>query len=888
MSLSPGFRIGAYEIVGALGAGGMGEVYRGRDAKLGRDVAIKILPEQFATDRERVARFEREARTLASLNHPHIAQIYGLEQSGNTTALVMELVDGDDLSQRIAQGPIPLDDALTIARQIADALDAAHGQGIVHRDLKPANIKVKDDGTVKVLDFGLAKPGATGATGAAGATGATITSPAMSMPGVILGTAAYMAPEQAKGRPVDKRADIWAFGCVLYEMVTGRRAFAGEDISETIASILRSEPDWTGVPASVKPSLVSCLQKDPRQRLRDIGDVALLLDRAPAAVTPAAPASAPMATRVLAAVSIAALLVSGVMLWRARTNDSAGDAPVVRSTFRFQRGGSMQLGANQPSLAVSPDGKTIVYTALGPEGSMLWSYSIDAFDAKPLAGTGGGGIGTAPRNVFFSPDGRQIAFFQNNQLKRMPIAGGTVTVVTEAIFNYGGTWTDRDEIVFIASGSGAGSAGGLWIVPAAGGERRLIKDMFVSYPEALPGGRVVMATVDNPTARTASELNVVSIDVETGDVRPLFAGGTYPRYSATGHVLFLRNGALLATAIDVAARTVSDQAQVVVEDVFMNPAMASGNFAISAAGTLAYAPGTAEDFNRQMVLIDAKGARTPVSDDRRYFEWPQASPDGQRIAVTIPGWRDSTWLLDRGRGSLTELTTGDAQGVSPVWTPDGQRIAMASWDGKTTNLHWIAADGSGGLERLSTSRFLQRPNAWTPDGKTLIFEHRTSEGGDDLWTFELDGKKEKPLIATRFNESSAVLSPAGTLMAFTSDQSGRIEVYLTRYPSAENRIQVSTDQGRNPAWSPDGRRLYYRANNGAIMAVDVGAGSPPALSRPVEVVRMPVAPPTRGHFSVMPDGRLLMVDNESIGALTQELNIVVNWFAELRQKMSGK
>jgi serine/threonine protein kinase len=883
MSLAPGTRIGPYDVVSLLGEGGMGQVYRARDSKLGRDVAIKILPEQFAADRERVARFEREARTLASLNHPYIAQIYGLEQSGHTAALVMELVDGEDLSQRIAQGAIPLDEAVKIARQIADALDAAHGQGIVHRDLKPANVKVRDDGTVKVLDFGLAKP----VEGPGTASGATITSPAMSMPGVILGTAAYMAPEQAKGRPVDKRADIWAFGCVLYEMITGRRAFAGEDISETIASILRSEPDWNGVPASIKPLLASCLQKDPRQRLRDIGDVTLLLDRAPAA-TQVAPASTPMAAKALAAVSIIALLSSGVMLWRARSNESTGHAGVVRSTLHFPRGGSMQLGANQPSLAVSPDGNTIVYTALGPEGTMLWSYSLDSFEPKPLAGTGGGGVGNSPRNVFFSPDGRQIAFFHNNQLRRMPVAGGSVTVVSDAIFSYGGTWTDRDEIVFVAAGNGAGAAGGLWIVPAAGGERRLIKDMFVSYPEALPGGRVVMAIVDNPSARTASELNIVSIDVATGDVRPLINGGTYPRYAATGHVLFLRNGALMATAIDVAARTVSDQAQAVVQDVFMNPAMASGNFAVSAAGTLAYAPGTAEDFNRQLVLVDAKGVRTPVSDERRYFEWPQASPDGQRVAVTIPGWRDSTWLIDRGRSSLTELTTGDAQGVSPIWTPDGRHVTLASWDGKATNLHWIAADGTGGLERLSSSRFLQRPNAWTRDGKTLIYEHRTPEGGDDLWTLELDGRKEKPLIATRFNESSAVLSPAGTWLAFTSDQSGRIEVYLTRFPSAENRIQVSTDQGRNPAWSPDGRRLYYRANIGAIMAVDVGAGSPPALSRPVEVARLPVAPPARGHFDVMPDGRLLMVDNESVGAITQELHIVVNWFTELRQKMSVK
>ena len=455
--------------------------------------------------------------------------------------------------------------------------------------------------------------------------------------------------------------------------------------------------------------------------------MALLLERAPAGTTPIAPASTPTAAKVLAAAAIVALLVSGVMLWRARTTGSVDNAPVVRSTVRFQRGSPLQLGSNQPSLAVSPDGKTIVYTAVGPEGVQLWTHSVDAFEPKPLPGTSGGG---GPRNVFFSPDGRQIAFFAGNQLKRMPAAGGTVTVVSDAPFPFGGTWTDRDEIVFVAGGPGVTGNEGLWRIAAAGGERRLVADVFVSYPDALPGGRVIVAVNNNPNGRTASELNIVSVDIETGDVRPLIAGGTYPRYAATGHVLFLRNGTLMATAIDVAARTASDQSQVVVQNVFMNPAVASGNYAVSASGTLAYAPGADSDFSRSLLLIDAKGQRTPVIDERRYFEWPRASPDGQRIVVTIPGWRDTIWLLDRGRGSLTELTPGDESGVSPIWTPDGKRIVATVWVKTVSNLHWMAADGSGTLERLSSSEFLQRPNSVTPDGKTLVFEQRTATSGD--------------------------------------------------------------------------------------------------------------------------------------------------------------
>jgi eukaryotic-like serine/threonine-protein kinase len=884
MSLANGTRIGAYEIVGAIGAGGMGEVYRARDTKLGREVAIKILPEQFAADRERVARFEREARTLASLNHPHIAQIYGLEQSGASVALVMELVDGVDLSQRIADGAMPIDEAIPIARQIVEALDAAHGQGIVHRDLKPANIQLRHDGTVKVLDFGLAKP----IEGPGGASGATITSPAMSMPGVILGTAAYMAPEQAKGRPVDKRADIWAFGCVLYEMVTGRRAFSGEDVSETIASILRSEPDWNVVPVSIKPLLVSCLQKDPRQRLRDIGDVTLLFDRAPGQVSPVAPASTPIAIKALAALSIVALLASGVLLWRSRVPASGGHAPVVRSTLRFQPDSRLQLGTSQPSLAISPDGNTVVYTAVGPEGNQLWTYRLDSFGPTPLSGTGGGG---GPRNVFFSPDGTQIAFFAQSQIKRMPVSGGTVSVVCDATFQYGGTWTERNEIVFAAGGFGSsGTDPALWRVPVSGGEKRLIKEGIYSYPDALPGGRLVLAVAEGAAAaRTSSELPIVTVDIDSGDVRPLVEGGTYPRYLASGHVVFLRNGALVATPIDLQARTASDRSSVVVPDVFQNPALVSGNFAVSAAGTLVYAPGTAADFNRSLLLIDSNGQRTVVSDDKRYFEWPRASPDGQKIAVAVPGWRESVWVFDRARGVMTQLTTGDMDGVWPVWTPDGTRIVFTAYNGGgVRNLYWMRADGTGVPERLTTSEFQQRPNSSTPDGKTLVFDVRTATS-TDLWTVTLDDKKTaRSLIATRFAESSAALSPNGQWMAFTSDQSGRPEIYLTGFPSTDGRIQVSTGGARNAVWSRDGRRLYYRSLDGSeILMVDVTFGSSPSLSRASVVATLPRVAATYGNFDVMPDGRLLVVDDESAGGVAEELRIVVNWLDELKRKMAG-
>jgi Tol biopolymer transport system component len=706
------------------------------------------------------------------------------------------------------------------------------------------------------------------------------------MPGVILGTAAYMAPEQAKGRPVDKRADIWAFGCVVYEMITGRRAFAGDDISETIASILRSDPDWTGVPASVKPLLVSCLQRDPRQRLRDVGDVALLLNRAPVAQRPA-PSSSSTAVKALTAVSIVALLASGLILWRARATSAVASPPVVRMSLRFPANSPLQLGAGQPSLAVSSDGKTIAYTASGPEGNQLWTHSLDASEPRPLEGTSGGG---GPRNVFFSPDGRQIAFFSGAQLKRVPVTGGTVTVICEAPFSFGGTWTDRDEIVLTASGFGPnGTDTGLWRVIASGGEKRAVTAGVFFYPDALPGGRVVIASVDNPIGRTSSDLKIVSVDIESGEVRPLIAGGAYPRYAATGHVLFLKNGAILATPIDVAARTASDQSKVVVPNVFMNPAVAGGNFAVSGAGTLAYAPGTTADFSQSLLLIDAQGQRTPASDERRYFDAPKASPDGAKIAVGIRGWRDTVWLLDRNRNSLTELTTGDMNGLTPVWSPDGNRVVFASYgiNNGIRNLHWIRTDGLGGQERLLTSEFNQRPNAITPDGKTLVFEVRTATSSD-VWTLALDAQRTaRPLLDSRFNETGAALSPSGDWMAFTSDQSGKAEIYLTRFPSVDRRIQVSTTGGRAPVWSRDGQRLYYRSIDGdEILAIDIAPGASPALSRPLTVARLPRAAGF-ASFDVMPDGRLLVIDDQSAGSIATELRIVVNWFGELRQRMAG-
>src|SRR5688572_22005330 len=726
MPLSTGTRLGPYEILSALGAGGMGEVYCARDTKLDRAVAIKILPEAFAADTERIARFQREAKTLASLNHPNIAHIHGLEESSGVRALVMELVEGEDLAQRIARGAIPVAEALSIAKQIADALEAAHEQGIIHRDLKPANIKVRPDGTVKVLDFGLAKamePASAlrASAGQAVSQSPTITTPAMTQAGVILGTAAYMSPEQARGKAVDTRADIWAFGCVLYEMLTGQRAFDGEGVSETIARVIEREPDWARLPATLSPALRTyirrCLQKDPRQRVQAVGDVRLALEGAfeTAGSQTAAPAVVTEWRRV-ALVGVAAIIASaaivGTLVWFA----ARGAEPVPSRVSRLQLtpagAAALSIGWNDRDVAITPDGSRLIY--IGNQGTQIFVRALDAL-APAAVFTG------SPRGVFVSPDGLWIGFVDGvGTLKKVAVTGGpAVTVATpDTAGSSGETWGADDTIIFATNSVETG----LQRVSAAGGSLTVLTrpdrvqgeaDHF--WPEILPGGRAVLFTITSQTGGLDAA-QVAVLDLETGTHRVLVRGGSHAHYVSSGHLVYASAGTLRAVPFDLARLETRGTPVTVVPDVVTT--IKGGMDAVVAGdGTLAYVLGTVEGTPRTLVWVDRQGRETPLLAQPRPYLLPALSPDGTRVAVFANDQEHDLWLWDLRRTTLTRLTSAPGDDSLQVWTPDSRRLIFTSERAGVRNLFWQAADGAGAVERLTESPDTQYPTGVAPDGR---------------------------------------------------------------------------------------------------------------------------------------------------------------------------
>ena len=742
MGLTTGSRLGPYEILSALGAGGMGEVYRARDTTLGRQVAIKVLPDAFAQDTERLARFEREAKTLASLNHPHIAQIYGLEQSSGVQALVMELVEGEDLSQRIARGPIPLDEALPIARQIAEALEAAHEQGIIHRDLKPANIKVTPDGVVKVLDFGLAKlagppeagryaPMVVRPASADLTASPTITSPAMMTGvGVILGTAAYMAPEQAKGREADKRSDIWAFGCVLYEMLTGRRPFDGDDVSDTLANVLKIDPDWSVLPSEIPPAirtlLQSCLTKDRRRRVADISTALFVLEKAASLAPPAGTVSAaprprrPLWRRVVTPVAAAlvASAVVGAAVW-------FGTRPIPPRVARFPlttaSADALSINGTDRDLAITPDGSRVVYVGSG--GAELLMRSLDQIE--PIVVARG-----LVRGVFVSPDGQWVGFIDNQRtLKKVAITGGPALTLTALDGgSRGATWAPEDTIIFATNNP----ATGLQRVAAAGGEPTVVtrpnRDRGEAdhlWPEILPGGRGVLFTM-TAVSGGLDAAQIAVLDLDTGAQTIVLRGGSHAHYVSTGHLVYAAGGALRAVAFDLSRREIQGTPVSVLPRV-VTTTFGAGDYAVAADGTLVYVdtPSTTSGFgfggDRTLVWVDRAAREEPLAAPPRAYMHPRLSPDGTRIAVYIHDQQQDTWMWDLQRATLTRLTFTPGVDWFPLWTPDGKRIVFSSaGEGGSIGLFWMPADGTGKPERL-TNGDLHSPPVFRPMGRTSCF-----------------------------------------------------------------------------------------------------------------------------------------------------------------------
>lgn len=877
MPLASGTRLGPYEVVSQIGAGGMGEVYRARDSKLDRDVAIKVLPESFAQDADRLARFTREAKTLAALNHPNIASIYGIE--GN--ALVMELVAGDDLSTLIASGPIPLSEALPIARQIADALEAAHEQGIIHRDLKPANIKVKPDGTVKVLDFGLART-LDGSSGADMANSPTLTARATQM-GMIIGTAAYMSPEQARGKSVDRRADIWAFGVVLFEMLTGKRVFAGDDITDVLASVLKSDPDWsaapTDLPAPIRRLLRRCLEKDPKARLSSIGDARLELNEhepsvMPAAPQTAAPARASMVARVWPVA--AAVVVTAAIAYGLRPDAAAPELRELRTSIVAPPGASIY--PDSVMAVISPDGTQVAFVGGDVRGATgIWVRPIGSLTARLLEGTQDG----KAQLPFWSPDSKRIGFFTSGKLRTIAATGGVIQTVCSSPGSggRGATWNASNVIVLARDASGP-----LFKVSADGGEPVEIttlgpKQLSHRFPTFLPDGDHFLY-ISLPGR--AGKFDVFAGALSGGEPKLIGQMEGAPEYAAPGYLLFPRQNVLVAQALDAASLVLSGESFSLPDQptVILDPAQSfTGGKVVSASrhGSLAYFSDAVGNTSATWFGASGEVAGTVRLPEGQY-SGVSISPDGTRAVVvrsTSPT-ESSLWLVDLEHGGAVPLTTGAGRNDSPVWSPDGQRIVFASdRDGPQDFFVKNVSDGAPEQPFYQSPVMFKNPEGFSTDGKFLFFQSLDKDSAQNIHLLPLTGPQTPQVyIKGPQREFLSAQSPDGRHVAYASNETGRFEVYVDSYPTAGEKRQVSTDGAMWPAWNKDGRHLMFLSVGAPeILRADVMPGSEFRLSKPVRAAQVPLNAVARDFDPISQRFLALVSDRSAPGSIT----IVQNW-----------
>ena len=901
MRLSPGTRIGSFEVIDAIGAGGMGEVYRARDPKLNRDVAIKVLPDALTSDPERLARFRREAQMLAALNHPNIAHIHGFEDADGVHALVMELVDGPTLADRIASGPIPLAEALPIALSIAEALQAAHGQGIIHRDLKPGNVKLANDGAVKLLDFGLAKTAENATVGVGHTASPTFTSPAMTQAGVILGTAAYMSPEQAKGRPVDRRSDVFAFGAVFYEMLTGRRAFDGDDVTDMLASVLRSEPEWTAlsddVPASIRTLIRRCLAKDVRQRVGDISTAVYVIGESRTG-SPDSTASGdrkigpPGSWRLLAIAVTASLIVGaiGAAMWP-RAQPAAPH--VSRFALTPSDDQALQVDAQSTDLMVTPDGTQVIYKGgSDPGATQLFVRLLDRLEPSPLTPRG------APKAPFSSPDGQWVGFFEPGapvRLKKVAITGGpiiTLTAVDGA--SRGATWGDGDRITFAT----AAPSTGLQQVSAAGGEPTVLTkpnpergEADHVYPQWLPGGEALLFTITSTTG-SLDAAQVAVLDVRTGEAKVVVRGGSQAFYVPGGHLVYVAAGSLRAVRFDIGRREIVGTAVPVVSPLVILPTGAA-DFDVGRDGTLAYVIGSNPQHSapRALVWVDRQKREEAVSGaPMRPYLSPRLSPDGTRLAVSILDQQQDIWVWEFARKTLTRVTTDPGLDQTPVWMPGGDRLVFSSQaHGTPGSIFWQPADGTGTAERLVERPTTQRPSSTMADGSRIFFSELNPTTAVDVMMLSLtEGRRVDAAVQSPFNEANAAISPDSRWLAYESNDSGQSQIVVCPFPNTPGgRIQISSGGGTEPRWAANGQELFYLGANGSLMSVGVGRGSTWTAGAPVVVFdHNYYVGATRGvgNYDVSPDGkRFLMMKETTSADVSPGIVVVRNWAEELKR-----
>jgi Tol biopolymer transport system component/tRNA A-37 threonylcarbamoyl transferase component Bud32 len=918
MALAVGTRLGSCEVLGRIGAGGMGEVFRARDLKLGREVALKALPDAVAGDRERRSRFEREARLLASLNHPHIAAIHELlETDEGVPVLVLELVEGETLDVRIARGPLPLKEALTVSGQIAEALEAAHERGILHRDLKPSNVKLTREGKAKLLDFGLAKAvegvGDSG-VGAVLSSAETLTRPAdATAAGAVLGTAPYMSPEQARGEAIDKRTDVWAFGCVLYEMLSGRRAFSGRSRAEAVAAVLEREPDWgalpEGTPVAVRALLRRCLQKDNADRLHDIADARIELKEAledlssgpmSAATGIAAATGTPPATRRRRLVPWAGgLLALGLAValgvWAVWPRPSV-PSPPTRLTFSPPSEiRLLDLDAGTQQLSLAPDGRRVAFVGASTRGTNIYVREVGEIESRAVPDTDG------PLTLFFSPDGRWLGFAQGSRLMKLPIGGGPAEAICDipgeagspgsADRVRGASWGSDGTIVF-----SPGPYLGLWRVPAEGGRARPLttpnpqkSESSHRWPQVLPGGRSALFTI-SPLSTFGRDARIGVVSLDTGQYRVILEGTGFARYVSTGHILYAKLGSVLAVPFDVRRLAVTGRPVPVLSDVRMWVwGHLYAELDVSATGALVYVPGGPRLVERSLYWVDREGRVEPLSPRRRSCLSPRLSPDGRRLALTVETdlENEEVWVLDLERDAWGRVSA-QSRSRQAVWSPDGRRLAFTIMAASADRVVTAATDG-GGPPELVTETPLGL-DEWSP-GDRLIFSQQNPGRGLDIGLQPVGaGSSPTYLLANTYNECSAALSPDGRWMAYASDETGEYEVYVQRFPALGEKHRVSTHGGVQPRWSRDGRELFYRSTGDRpkIMAVAVQVqggfrlGRPKALFDDVFFVFSPFAP---AQYDVAPDGRFVFIENPPKAPAPRQIVLIPDFARELKEKL---